>query len=39
MPFWRWFDSSDVRNVLVGDRLAVRYAPKDQDKSIFLRFG
>ena len=37
--FWRWFDSSDVRNVQVGERLVLRYDPASHDKSVFLRFG
>ena len=36
--YWRWFDSSDVRNVQIGDRLALRCDPEDHDKSVFLSF-
>jgi hypothetical protein len=37
--YWRWFDSSDMQNVQVGDSVVVLYNPEDQDKSVFLRFG
>jgi hypothetical protein len=37
--FWRWFDSSDAREVRVGDRIALRYDPAEHDKSVFLTFS
>jgi len=35
--YWRWFDLSDSREVRVGDRLALRYNPKQHGTSVFLR--
>jgi Protein of unknown function (DUF3592) len=37
--FWRWFDSSDVREVRVGDAITLRYDPEEHDRSVFLSFG
>jgi len=35
---WHWFDSSNPRQVRVGDRIALRYDPADHEKSVFLGF-
>ena len=34
--FWRWFDSSDPRQVRAGDRISLRYNPDQHDTSIVL---
>ena len=36
--YWRWFDLSNIREVRVGDRLMLRYNPREHDKSVFLKF-
>ena len=36
---WRWFDSSNAREVKVGDRIVLRYSPEDAEKSVFLKFA
>ncbi len=35
--FWRWFDSSDPRQVRAGDHVSLRYDPDQHDRSIFVR--
>ncbi len=35
--FWRWFDASDLRQLQAGDRISLRYDPKQHDRSIFVR--
>ena len=35
--FWRWFDSADLRQVRVGDRISLRYHPNQHDRSVFVR--
>ena len=36
--YWHWFDSTNPRLVRAGDRIALRYDPADNDKSVFLEF-
>ena len=36
--FWRWFDSSDLNQVRVGDPIMLRYDPEDHDKAVVLGF-
>jgi|SRR5215831_18255565 len=35
---WYWFDSSDNRQVRVGDRITLRFDPEDNQRSVFLGF-
>ena len=35
---WHWFDSSDKRQVRVGDRITLRFDPEDNERSVFLGF-
>jgi hypothetical protein len=35
---WRWFDSSDAREVKVGARILLRYSIEDPAESVFLSF-
>ena len=34
--FWRWFDSSDPRQVRVGEPISLRYDPERHDRSIVV---
>lgn len=36
--FWHWFDRANPRQVLVKDRIVLRYDPTDHEHSIFLQF-
>ena len=33
---WRWFDSSDARQVRVDDKLTLRYDPRDPESSVVV---
>lgn len=35
---WLWFERSELREVKVGDRVALRYDPDCPEKSILVRF-
>lgn len=37
--FWRWFDSSDLVKVRVGDVIPLRYDPQDHDQSVIVGPG
>ena len=36
--FWHWFDSTNPRQVKVGNQIVVRYDPANQQNSVFLQF-
>lgn len=36
--FWRWFDSPNLREVRVDDRITLGYDPEAHDMSVFLSF-
>ncbi len=36
--FWRWFDSSDGRQVRAGDVITLRYDPEEPDRSVAVGF-
>jgi hypothetical protein len=36
--YWHWFDSSDKRQVRVGNRITLRFDPEDHESSVFLGF-
>ena len=36
--YWRWFDSSEAREVRVGDRVELRYDQRNPESSVFIKF-
>ena len=36
--YWRWFDLSNIREVRAGEHVALRYNPREHDRSVFLKF-